>query len=149
MAELGSAFAWDDEIVKDDEFELWPEGEYDFEVKVFSRGYFDGSDKMSACPKADLTLEILDPATGRKGQILDSLFLNSKAEWRLSQFFTSIGQKKKGEPLRMNWNTVFGSKGRLKLVVNKYVDKNGNTKENNRVGSYLPKEQKVFTPGQF
>ena len=29
----------------------------------------------------------------------------------LSAFFGAIGQKKHGEPLRMNWNSVIGAKG--------------------------------------
>ena len=104
---------------------------------------------MSACPQANLTLAITDPVSGKRGQIKDTLFLHSKAEWKLSQFFTAIGQKKKGEPLAMNWNAVPGSTGRLELSINQYTDRNGNKAENNRVKKYLPKEQKVFTPGQF
>ena len=100
------ALGWNDEITKDDEFELLPAGVYDFKVESLERGYFDGSDKMSACPKADLTLIVRDPVTGKEGKIFESLFLHSKSEWRLSQFFTAIGQKKKGEPLKMNWNMV-------------------------------------------
>ena len=143
------AFDWNDTIVKDDEYELFPEGIYDFRVEILERGRFEGSEKMSACPQANLTLAITDPVSGKRGQIKDTLFLHSKAEWKLSQFFTAIGQKKKGEPLAMNWNAVPGSTGRLELSINQYTDRNGNKAENNRVKKYLPKEQKVFTPGQF
>ena len=149
MADFGTAFDWNDEITKDDEFELLPEGTYDFEVKIFTRGYYDGSEKMAACPRADLTLEVTNTETGKKGQVIDSLYLNSKAEFRLSQFFFAFGQKKNGEPLRMDWNTVPGAKGRLELSVNNYQDKDGNKRQNNRVAKYLPKEPKVFTPGKF
>lgn len=146
---LEAALDWNSEISKESEFELLPEGEYDFEVESFERGRFDGSEKMSACPQANLTLIVKDPDTGKSGKVYDTLFLHSKAEWRLSQFFSAIGQKKKGEPLRMNWNLVPGAKGRLKLIVNKYTSKNGDQRENNRVSSYLIKEQKAFVPGQF
>lgn len=146
---IDRALDWNDTITKEAEFELLPEGEYNFTVESFERGRFDGSEKMSPCPMANLTLLVSDPASGKTGKVFDSLYLNSKAEWRLSQFFTSIGQKKKGEPLVMNWNQVPGASGRLKLTVNKYTDKNGNARENNRVSSYLAKEQKAFTPGQF
>jgi len=143
------ALDWNDTINKDDEYELLPEGTYEFTVESFERGRFDGSEKMSACPMANLTLLVKDPATGKQGKVFDTLFLHSKAEWRLSQFFTGIGQKKKGEPLRMDWNRVPGSTGRLELTVNKYTKKDGSSGENNRVGKYLPKEKKQFTPGQF
>ena len=146
---LEAALDWNSEISKESEFELLPEGEYDFEVESFERGRFDGSEKMSACPQANLTLIVKDPDTGKSGKVYDTLFLHSKAEWRLSQFFSAIGQKKKGEPLCMNWNLVPGAKGRLKLIINKYTSKNGDQRENNRVSSYLIKEQKAFVPGQF
>lgn len=143
------ALDWNDTISAESEFELLPEGTYNFTVTAMERGRYDGSEKMSACPIANLTLAVSDPASGKSGTVLESLYLNAKAEWRLSQFFTAIGQKKKGEPLAMNWNAVPGSTGRLELSINKYTDKNGNQKENNRVDKYLPAEGKTFVPGQF
>ena len=38
------ALGWNDEITKDDEFELLPAGVYDFKIESLERGYFDGSD---------------------------------------------------------------------------------------------------------
>lgn len=143
------ALDWNDTITQENEFELLPEGTYNFTVESMERGRYDGSEKMSACPMANLTISITDPVSGKTGKVFDSLYLNAKAEWRLSQFFTAIGQKKKGEPLAMNWNAVPGSTGRLELSINKYTDKNGNQKENNRVDKYLPAEGKTFVPGQF
>ena len=141
---------WNEGIEKETEFELLPEGVYDFTVESFERGYYNGSDKMSACNQANITMRVQDPISGKTGKVVDTLYLHTKAEWRLSQFFTAIGQKKKGERLgSMNWNAVPGAKGRLKLSINQYTAKDGNKRENNRVKEYLPKEQKVFTPGQF
>lgn len=148
MSELGKELSWDSEISKESEFEILPEGVYDFTISALERGRFAGSDKMCACPSANLTLEVKDPVTGKSGKIFDTLYLNDKAEWRLSQFFTAIGQKKKGEPLRPNWNAVELSKGKLKLSINKYTDKNGNSKENNRVAEYMPPENK-WESGKF
>lgn len=150
MAEdLGMALDWNSEIKQEAEFELLPEGVYDFTVELMERGHFGGSEKMAPCPSANITLILKDPISGKGGKVFDTLYLSSKAEWRISQFFISIGQKKKGEPLKPNWNTLPGSTGRLELTVNKYKDKNGNEKENNRVGRYLPKENRAFTPGSF
>lgn len=148
MADFGNALDWNDEISQESEFELLPAGEYTFTVESLERGRFDGSEKMSACPMANITLLVSDPVSGKSGKVFDSLYLNSKAEWKLSQFFVAIGQKKKGEPLRMNWTQVPGSTGRLELSVNKY-SKNGEERTNNRVSRYMPKEQATFTPGQF
>lgn len=143
------ALDWNSEITKESEFELLPEGEYPFLVESMERGRFPGSEKMSACPSANLTLVIKSPETGNDVKVFDTLYLHQKAEWRLSQFFISIGMKKKGEPLRMNWNMVPGATGTLKLTVNHYTKKDGSQAENNRVSAYLPKEIKTFVPGKF
>ena len=143
------ALDWNSAITQDDEFEVLPEGEYNFTVESMERGWFSGSDKMSACPQAILTLSISNE-TGRSGKVKETLNLHSKMEWKLSQFFTSIGQKKKGEPLVPNWNLVPGSKGRLKLIVNEYTAKgSGEKRTNNKVDRFLPAERKAFVPGQF
>ncbi len=146
---VDSALDWDSEITKENEFELLPEGIYEFTVESMERGRFDGSEKTSACPKASLTLAIINPATGHVCRVFDSLLLHSKFEWKLSQFFTAIGEKKKGEPLRMNWANVPGASGKLELTINQYKKKDGSNGENNRVSKYLPKEFKKFVPGQF
>lgn len=138
---------WDSEITKDDDFEVLPAGTYNFKVESFERGRFNGSEKMSACNQAKLTLTVTDPVSGKTGRVLETLFLHSKAEWRLSQFFTSIGLKKKGEPLKMNWNMVPGATGKLELTVNKFTRNDGTPGENNRVSKYLPPQQ-AWTPGQ-
>lgn len=141
--------SWDSEISKESEFELLPAGTYKFTVQSVERGRFAGSEKMNACPSATMSLKVSGP-DGAEGTVQDTLYLNSKAEWKLSQFFTSIGQKKKGETLRMNWNLVPGSSGELELTVNEYTAKDGSQKKNNRVGKYLPKEApKAFVPGSF
>lgn len=127
---------WGDTLVNDgNEFILLPAGEYEFEVTKFERGRFNGSAKMPACPKAELTFKIESP----KGTafVSEQLLLHTKMEWRLSAFFAAIGQKKKGQPLQMNWNTVVGSKGRCKIIINKYTNKDGVERENNRVDSYI------------
>ncbi len=144
------ALDWGSEISKESEFELLPEGTYDFTVTAVERARYAGSEKMSACPQANITLKCKDTATGKEGNVFDTLYLHQKSEWKLSEFFTAIGQKKKGEPLKMNWNLVPGSTGKVEITVNKYKNKDGQERENNRVGKYLPKESsKAFVPGQF
>lgn len=143
------ALDWDSDITKDDEYEILPEGTYTFRVEALERGRYNGSEKMGACPVANLTLSVVNAETEKHGKILDSLYLHAKAEWRLSQFFTAIGQKKKGETLKMDWNMVPGSTGRLELTINEYTKKDGSKAKNNRVGKYLPPEApKAWTPGK-
>lgn len=127
-------YGWDDEIQKDNEFVIIPEGDYPFMVESFTRERFNGSDKMPACPKAVLKLKI----TTKDGQsviIQHSLLLHSRCEWSLSEFFAGIGHKKKGEKLRMNWSIVPGSTGTCKVGKKIY---NGN--EYNEIKKFYPKD---------
>lgn len=136
---------WDDEIEKDgSDFILLPEGDYDFTVAKFERGRFQGSTKMPACNQAKLELTVHSPEYGDV-VVFHNLFLHTKTEGLLSNFFAGIGQKKKGERLRMNWGTVVGSKGRLKLDVHKYTGNDGKEKTNNQVKKFYPYEE-VFGP---
>ncbi len=148
--DLGKEMGWDDQIDNDGQsFELLPEGTYEFTVESMERGRFPGSDKLSPCHTAALTLEIRNPETGNICKVFDTLYLNSKREWRLGQFFLCIGQKKKGEPLRPNWAAVPGASGKAEIEVNQYTDKNGNTRKNNRIRTYLPYEPKKYEAGKF
>ncbi len=112
-------FGWDDEIQNDSpDFVLLPEGDYDFEVVTYERARHPGSDKLPPCNKAVVHIRI----QGEEGEITlkHNFFLHSKTEGILCSFFTSIGQREKGEKLKMNWPAVPGSKGRCKLGTKKY-----------------------------
>lgn len=148
--ELGQEIGWDGEISKESQFILLPEGEYNFKVESFERQRFNGSEKMAPCNMAVLNLAVTDPKTGETASVRDRLYLNSKAEWKLSQFFICLGLKKKGEPLRMNWNKVPGAVGKLELSIHKYKDNDGNDHESNQVKRYIePDGKPVFKAGTF
>jgi hypothetical protein len=167
MSNLERELNWDDEIQKDGgEFIVLPAGDYNFTVTKFERGRFAGSDKMPACNQAKLELTVHSPQHGDV-VIFHNLFLHTKTEGLLSNFFAGIGQKKKGEPLRMNWQTVIGSKGRLKLEINTFKGRDGEDRTNNQVKTFHPYDEVSgqrqqnqapfptgtqntgFTPGQF
>ena len=105
---------WDDTIQQDStDFILLPEGLYSFVVKGFERGRHmpnpQNPGKLPACNKATVNVEV---ATEQGVALLKhNLFLHSSTEGMLSAFFGAIGQKKKGEPLKMNWQTIIGSRG--------------------------------------
>lgn len=131
---------WDDEIEKEGgNFVLLPQGDYNFTVAKFERGRFQGSDKMPPCNQAKLELTVHSPEHGDV-TIFHNLMLHTKTEGFLSNFFTGIGQKKKGEKLRMNWSTVVGSKGRCKVIENKYMSK-GEERVNNQIDTFYPYEE--------
>lgn len=146
---------WDSVIENDNAFTLLPEGEYPFTVTAFSRSEHqpkDPASKIPACKCAAITLTVEEPASGATVEVNEKLFLLKKFEWKLCQFFTCIGQRKPGEQLRMNWATILGAKGRVRLEINRYTGNDGKPHENNRVAEYLePKAaaQISWKPGSF
>lgn len=142
-------FSWDDTITKDaSDYIMLPEGDYNFTVDSFERGRHPGSEKLPPCNKAILTLRI-ESAEGT-ARITHNLFLHSKTEGMLSAFFTCIGQKKKGEPLKMNWGVVPGSTGRCKVGIHSYTNKDGEERKSNDIKRFYPKEEgPAFKAGEF
>lgn len=124
-------FGWDDTITADSSFVILEPGEYWFKVKSYERGrYTPGpNSKLPACNKATLELEITTN-TGEVKTVKHNLFLHSRTEGMLSAFFGAIGQKKHGEPLKMNWQTVPQAVG--VCSIKKSLSSNGN--EFNEVG---------------
>lgn len=140
---------WDDMIEKESsDFVLLPEGDYNFIVDSFERGRHGGSEKLPACNKAILKLRVeSDKGTAL---ITHNLFLHTKTEGLLSAFFESIGQKKKGEKMVMNWGHVPGATGRAKVGIHTYVNKDGEERQSNDIKKFYPKENKpAFTAGTF
>ncbi len=133
------ALDWDCEITSEGgEFTLLPDGDYPFTVTKFERQRFDGSAKLPPCNKAELTLAV---DGGEKGSttIHHNLFMHKKCEWALSDFFLSIGQKKRGEALHPRWNEVVGARGVCRVKVSTYhSNKYGEEREKNEIAKFLP-----------
>lgn len=130
---------WGDQIVAEGgEFLLLNEGDYDFTVTAFERGRFPGSAKIPACNKAVLTLTVQTP-NGEANTKYD-LILWSSLEWKISEFFRAIGQKKSGEAFVPRWNEVVGSKGRAHFKPRKYL-KNGEERQVNDVSKFYDAPQ--------
>lgn len=142
--------AWDDEISKEgSDFVILPEGNYNFTVESYERARHNGSTKIPPCPKAIVKIRICS-AHGDT-TVTCNLFLHQRMEWKLSEFFTSIGLKKPGEPLQMNWNQVPGTTGRLSLYIDTYIgEKDGKEHQINKVKEFYPKETgNRFQAGKF
>lgn len=144
---------WEDSIENDGpDFEVLPEGDYDFEITGFERGRHSGSDKLPPCNKAIVSIRI----KGEKGisTVKHQLFLHTKTEGLLCAFFIGIGQRKHGEKLQMNWNKVVGSKGRCKVYIDKWIGKDGKELTSNKIGKFYEPEETppaaaAFQPGRF
>lgn len=107
-----SVMDWN-EVIEDDgqEFVLLPKGDYNFVVTNFGRGRFPGSAKIPATNKATISIQIFSKS-GVASMKFD-LILSKALNWKLSAFFRSIGQKKRGEKNTMDWNKVLGEKLKL------------------------------------
>lgn len=148
MADFERELNWDDEISKESEFTLLPEGDYNFTVVGFNRGRHNGSAKLPACNKAELELKV-DDGKGNTGTILHNLFLHTKTEGMISAFLIAIGQKKHGEPTRPNWNAMVGAQGRCKVGVHEWVNDKGETMKNNQIKKFYDYEAPAGSAPKF
>lgn len=116
-------FEWDD-IIENDGADIvtLPEGDYDFEVIGYEKARHTPKEggKLPPCPKAIVELRVDGGELG-VSIIKHNLFLYKSTEGLLCAFFTAIGLRKKGEPLKMNWNAITGRKGRAKISVREWV----------------------------
>lgn len=111
---------------------LWPDGEYDFEVKEAEEKEAKSGNDMFA-----MELWLYDQAGGRK-VIFDYLVLSEKSAWKLRHFASSCGMISQYESGAMMAGEMFGRTGRCtigtqpakdgfpaKNVVRGYVKGNG------------------------
>lgn len=123
-------------------FALLPDGDYEYTVSKVTRGRYDGSDKMPACNS--VTVEMTVWGADDKTTVTERFFLVKKFEWKLSQFFLSLGLKKHGEPLRMRWN-IEGMRGKCKLYVDTYRKQDGSEGKSNKVKKFYAYDEQVKT----
>lgn len=150
---------WEGTIAEDGgEYVLLAPGSYPFTVQNVDRKRYtpkDGS-KLPACNQAVVHLLVRDEA-GREAEVRTNLFLTKSQEWTLSAFFRAIGQKKRGEPLRMNWNAVPGASGWVEIDNREYKGQKYNEvkrfidPDKAPAGPAAPAapQGKTYTPGSF
>lgn len=135
---------WDSTIEEDgQQIIVLEEGDYNFLVTSFERGSFPGGNKIPACNKATITVQVNSP----KGlaTVKFDLFLHRSVEWKLSSFFRCIGQKKVGEKLVMNWGNVIGSVGRAHFKPRTYTNTNGEVRETNDLDRFIDYDESFFS----
>ena len=139
-----SVMDWND-VIEDDgqEFVLLPEGDYNFVVTNFERGRFPGSAKIPATNKATISIQIFSEL-GVASMKFD-LILSKALTWKLSAFFRSIGQKKRGEKITMDWNKVLGAKGRAHIKHKVYTNQAGEEKTINDLDYFIDYDEKYFS----
>ena len=97
-------------------YSLLPEGEYDFRVQSMERQRYQGGAKLRPCPMAVLKILITAP-DGKSTMVTHRLYLESSVQGLLSAFFRSIGEKKHGQAVAMNWAHVVGGEGRCRVGI--------------------------------
>lgn len=157
---------WDD-VIQNDGFEVkpvFPEGDYKFIIVNHEKKRYEPSEyaKLPPCPMAELQVRLLSPEHGTT-DVTHRLYLHTMTEGFLSQFFAAIGQKRKGEKFRMNWDEVNGSEGMCKVGIREWTNDKGERREANEIIQFYPAEEiatkaparaqqpakKEFVPGQF
>jgi hypothetical protein len=124
-------------------FVLLPDGDYDFTVNKVSRFRHEGSEKVPPCNAITVELTVWGPED--KTVISARFYLIRKFEWKLSQFFLSIGLKKHGEPLNMRWN-IEGCRGKCKVYVDTYNKSNGSGEgQSNKIKKFYAYDEDVKT----
>ena len=142
---------WDDTIENDgSDYDPLPAGDYDFQVIGYERArHTPGVDgKIPPCNKA--VVEIAANDGSRTVTLKASLFLHSRMEWKLCEFFVCIGQRKKGDPLKMNWNAAIGTRGRCRLGIRDWTTDKGQKRTANEVQRFLePVDSKTQSSSRF
>ena len=134
---------WDDEIQEDgQDFLVLEEGDYNFTVTNMERSMSSGSGKIPASNMAKLTLSV-EAGDGKTASCNTNIILYRTLEWKISQFFRSIGQKKDGEKVRMDWGKVIGSVGRAHFKPRTYKNKNGEDRQTNEVDYFIDYDEKL------
>lgn len=137
---------WDDTISQESSFVELPEGDYDFTIDHYDRARFPGSEKIPACNMATVYFNVRG-ADGTEASVRENFILHKRMEWKLSELFRSVGLKKEGEEIRMNWNALPGLTGRCHITLD--PDSKNPSKKYNHIKKLYPKEVKKFEAGKF
>ena len=135
---MDQALSWDSAIEKESSFTLLPAGEACFQVIGFERARHEPRQggKIPACPKANIEMKVWN-TQGEETTIKENLLLFSTLEWKLCQFFNSLGHRQSGEKFKPDWSRVMGSMGRIMIKIDRYQKNDGTQGESNKIAEFL------------
>ncbi len=137
---------WNDTIETDgSEYIVLEEGDYNFVIMDFERGRFPGSAKIPPCNKATITANVRTEAGN--ASVKFDLILCRSLEWKLAAFFRCIGQKKKDEPLKMDWTKIVGSGGRAHFKPRSFTSSSGEERMVNDIERFIDYDPAFFKKG--
>lgn len=148
---MGRELGWNDFIENDGKSPnvVLPEGDYPFEVIDYEKTRSKGTGKFPSCAMARVQLEF-DGGNLGKTVVYENILLHTDFEWKISQFFNSIGQKRKGERIKMNWDAARHARGRAHLSIRTWIGDDGKERKANEVKYFLDyDEDKMSAPKGF
>ena len=135
---------WDAQIEDDSNgYAPLPDGDYIGRVLTVERDRHNGSPKIPPCPKAVVKL-LLQEKPGKTRELTMNLYLHSKMEWKLSEFFRAVGQKDHGERIRMDWTAVPGSRIRVNVKTTNSKGNDGKERSFTNVDHCYDYDEKSF-----
>lgn len=119
-------------------------------MESFERKIYEGGAKIPRCPQAALKLRVHGGEYG-DALVFRNLFLVSKQQWLIAQFFISLGLMEKGGTEKMPWNKVIGASGYVEIVHRIYKDQPYNETKKFLApdDKKIPKTQGGYTVGTF
>ena len=122
MAANGYELDWDSPIEQDEqqEFQLLPEGDYDFIVDHVDRGFVSDNSKDYAGMKQATAYLNIQVSGQEPVSVRENFIIHSNFAWKVGSFLLSVGLKKKGETVpTSNLFKSPGMRGRCHIVKNK------------------------------
>lgn len=132
---------WDGTIENDgEEFTVLPDGDtvefYVDEVK-FRRN------AKNTAPQVQMKLVCKSINGHGNTSMNEFITMTKKSEWKLCQFFRSLGLRQHGEPLKLRWN-IIGFSGHATVSIDEYTDKQGELRQSNKIKAFLdPAEPRI------
>lgn len=111
-------------------------GRYRATVKTVTWGIHSPTYKIPKCEKAVVRLAIPDEI-GEEVTLSAELYLHSCMEWKLSEFFRSVGLKDYGEDFRMDWDAVPGRECIVLVDNYMYTTEEGESITRNYIKKFL------------
>lgn len=129
----GRTLEWDDTLDPNaGDFVMLEPGEYDFNVVKYEKLRYAGGAKLPACWQAKVEIVVDGRAT-----IQHNLFLHSKTEGLLCQFFKAIGARMSGDRLQMDWNRIAGATGRCVIEHRTWKGKDGDERTDQQIKKFI------------
>ena len=96
-------------------FVILPDGEYPFTVTKMDKERFSGSENISPCWLAIVTLQVDGGELGR-ANVFHRLYMVKKQAWKVKQLFVGVGLvDKDAKSFAPPWNQLIGASGVVKL----------------------------------